>query len=112
MMTRSALQLFRDLKWLITEGYVTEYSNGTLFVQQILPESSQTSDSKEVNQTKKNDALNSGLSEPIHDNNDLNVSKDIASHDTFETEDSTKATPDSDPNSANTVEIESEDTNA
>ena len=105
-------QLFRDLKWLITEGYVTEYSNGTLFVQQILPESSQTSDSKEVNQTKKNDALNSGLSEPIHDNNDLDVSKDIASHEAFETEDSTKATPDSDPNSANTVEIESEDTNA
>lgn len=27
-------QLFRDLKWLISEGYVTEYSNGTLFVHQ------------------------------------------------------------------------------
>lgn len=38
----SIKQLFRDLKWLITEGYVTEYSNGTLFVHHKLDEHQKT----------------------------------------------------------------------
>ena len=36
-------QLFRDLKWLISEGYVTEYSNGTLFVHQKIIENKKAS---------------------------------------------------------------------
>jgi hypothetical protein len=103
-------QLFRDLKWLITEGYVTEYSNGRLFVQQILPESSQTSDTKEINQTKKDNTLNSESSKPIVESNDLEVSKDIASHNAIKTENSSKAKPENDQNLADTGEIESEDT--
>ena len=41
-------QLFRDLKWLISEGYVTEYSNGTLFVHQKIIENKKTSEADEV----------------------------------------------------------------
>ena len=45
-------QVFRDLKWLITEGYVTEYSDGRLFVHQILSENKELNDTSNPNRKR------------------------------------------------------------
>ena len=65
-------QLFRDLKWLISEGYVTEYSNGTLFVQQKIIENKKTSETGEVmadnnKKTKSYEAQESSSDESLNE---------------------------------------------
>lgn len=54
-------QFMRDLRWLITEGYVTEYSDGTVFVHPKMDESQkpkkESSESHIEAQTKSEDAI-------------------------------------------------------
>ena len=79
-------QLFRDLKWLISEGYVTEYSNGTLFVHQKIIENKKASatdgvdvDTKEKSKTDEDEVLPSEASLNEKTMPDIQVSDSDAS---------------------------------
>ena len=49
---KSLNQMARDLRWLVTEGYVSEFGDGSLFAQPQLPTPAESKSEKKADQTK------------------------------------------------------------
>lgn len=81
-------QLMLDLRWLISEGYVTEYGNGCLFAPPPMPETKQKVASEEIDKKASTESLAKETESEIQTDEKVSESADeVEESEILETED-------------------------